>query len=65
MSAFAEASNSVYEVDEGRPFWKRKPLQIAITFVLIMLAALVALALVLSGPVVGALGWRSASATPH
>ena len=56
VSAFAEACNSIYEVDEGRPFWKLKPLQLAITFVVIMLAALVALALVLSGPIVGALG---------
>jgi membrane protein len=56
VSAFADASNSIYEVDEGRPFWKLKPLQLAITFVLIMFAALVALALVLSGPIVSALG---------
>ena len=56
VSAFADASNSIYEVEEGRPFWKLKPLQLAITFVLIMLAAIVALALVLSGPIVGALG---------
>src|SRR3954451_1724094 len=56
VSAFADASNTIYGVEEGRPFWKRKPLQLAVTFVLIMLAALVALALVLSGPIVGALG---------
>jgi membrane protein len=55
VSAFADASNTIYEVGEGRPFWKRKPLQLAVTFVLILLAALVALALVLSGPIVGAL----------
>jgi membrane protein len=56
VSAFAEASNSIYGVDEGRPFWKLKPLQLVVTFVLILLAALVAVALVLTGPVVGALG---------
>jgi membrane protein len=56
VSAFADASNTIYEVGEGRPFWKLKPLQLAVTFVLILLAALVALALVLSGPIVGALG---------
>src|ERR1044072_1351764 len=55
-SAFADASNTIYEVEEGRPFWKLKPLQLAVTFVLILLAAMVALALVLSGPIVGALG---------
>jgi membrane protein len=56
VSAFADACNSIYEVEEGRPFWKLKPLQLAITLLLIVLAALVALALVLSGPIVGALG---------
>ena len=56
VSAFADASNSIYGVQEGRSFLKRKPLQLAVTFVLILLAAFVALALVLSGPIVGALG---------
>jgi membrane protein len=56
VSAFSDACNSIYEVEEGRPFWKLKPLQLLVTFVLILLAAIVALALVLSGPIVGALG---------
>jgi membrane protein len=56
VSAFADASNSIYEVEEGRPMWKLKPLQLVVTLVLILLAAIVALALVLSGPIVGALG---------
>jgi membrane protein len=56
VSAFTDAANTIYEVEEGRPFWKLKPLQLLITLVLILLAALVALALVLSGPIVGALG---------
>jgi membrane protein len=56
VSAFSDAANVIYEVEEGRPFWKLKPLQLAVTFVVIMLAAFVALALVLSGPIVGALG---------
>ena len=56
VSAFADACNTIYEVDEGRPFWKLKPLQLLVTFAVIVLAAIVALALVLSGPIVGALG---------
>jgi membrane protein len=56
VSAFTDASNTIYQVEENRPFWKLKPIQLAVTFVLILMAALVALALVLSGPVVGALG---------
>jgi membrane protein len=54
--AFTDAANTIYEVEEGRPFWKRKPLQLLITFVLILMAAGVALGLVLSGPIAGALG---------
>jgi membrane protein len=56
VSAFSDAANVIYEVEEGRPFWKLKPLQLAVTLVLILLAAFVALALVLTGPIVGALG---------
>ena len=56
VSAFSDACNTIYEVEEGRPFWKLKPLQLLVTFAIIILAAIVALALVLSGPIVGALG---------
>src|SRR5215212_7886809 len=56
VSAFAEASNSIYEVREGRPFWKLKPLQLVVTLVLIIVVAAVALGLVLTGPIVTALG---------
>jgi membrane protein len=56
VSAFSDACNSIYEVEEGRPFWKLKPLQLAVTLVLILLSAVVALALALSGPIVSALG---------
>jgi membrane protein len=56
VSAFADASNSIYEVDEGRAFWKLKPLQLVVTLALVLLAAVVGLALILSGPIVGALG---------
>jgi membrane protein len=56
VSAFSDACNSIFEVEEGRPFWMLKPLQLVVTFVLILMAAVVALALVLSGPIVGALG---------
>ena len=56
VSAFADASNTIYEVEEGRQFRKLTPLQLAVTLVLILMAAVVALSLVLSGPIVGALG---------
>jgi len=56
VSAFSDVCNVVYEVEEGRPFWKLKPLQLLVTLAIILLAAIVALALVLTGPIVGALG---------
>src|SRR3954467_9824396 len=31
LGAFIRASNSIYQVREGRPFWKLRPLQIALT----------------------------------
>jgi membrane protein len=56
IGAFMRASNAIYEVKEGRPFWKRRPLQMAVTLVMVVLLALVALALVLSGPLAEAVG---------
>jgi membrane protein len=56
VGAFSEASNSIYEVEEGRPFWKLKPLQLLVTFICISLVAVTALALVVSGPLATAIG---------
>jgi membrane protein len=56
VGAFTEASNSIYEVEEGRPFYKLKPLQLLVTFVCITLVAITALALVVSGPLAEAVG---------
>jgi membrane protein len=51
ISAFMDASNAIYDIDEGRPIWKRLPLRIAITVVMLVLLAISALAVVLTGPV--------------
>jgi membrane protein len=56
VGAFMRASNSVYGREEGRPFWKLRPFQILVTFVLVMLAAIVVIALIVSGPVAEAIG---------
>ena len=56
VGAFTDASNAIYEVEEGRPFWKLKPLQILVTFICISLVAVSALALVVSGPLATAVG---------
>jgi membrane protein len=54
--AFMRASNAIYEREEGRPFWILRPLQILVTLVLVMMAALVVLSLVVTGPVASAIG---------
>jgi membrane protein len=56
IGAFIRASNVIYEVEEGRPFWKLRPLQLGVTLVMVLSVALVFLALVLSGPLAGAVG---------
>ena len=54
VGAYMRASNIVWETPEGRPFWKARPLQMAITLLMIILMVIIALALVLTGPVVEA-----------
>jgi membrane protein len=56
VGAFTDASNVIYEVEEGRPIWKLKPLQLAVTLVCISLVAVTTLALVVSGPLATAVG---------
>jgi len=52
--AFMRASNVIYETPEGRPFWKLRPLQLLVTLVMIILVTLLAVSLVLTGPIVEA-----------
>ncbi len=53
--AFMRASNVIYETREGRPFWKLRPLQVAVTLAMILLLTLLAFSLVLTGPIVSAI----------
>jgi membrane protein len=54
IGAFIRVSNVIYETDEGRPFWKLRPLQLAVTLAMVVSATLLALGLVLTGPIVEA-----------
>jgi membrane protein len=54
VGAFMRASNVIYETPEGRPIWKLRPLQILVTLVLVILLAVMALGIVLTGPIVNA-----------
>ena len=49
VAAFMRASNSIYDVEEGRPIWKSLPTRIGTTLVLVVLLAVVAVAVVLTG----------------
>ncbi len=52
LGAFIRASNVIYETREGRPFWKLRPLQVVMTLVIVLLLALMAVGIVLTGPIV-------------
>ncbi|HEX4186630.1 MAG TPA: YihY/virulence factor BrkB family protein [Solirubrobacteraceae bacterium] len=54
VAAFARASNVIFETPEGRPVWKLRPLQMFVTLLMLILLVVIALALILTGPVVSA-----------
>ena len=56
IGAFTRASNSIYEVEEGRPVWKLKPAQIGITLVLIVLLVIVIVGVTVTGPLAEQVG---------
>lgn len=56
VSAFSQAMNQIYQVDEGRPFWKLRPTVLLITVILLVLAVIVVLLLLISGPIAQAIG---------
>ena len=56
VGAFSRAMNRIYEIDEGRPFWKLKPVQLLVTVVGVVLLFVAATILVVSGPVTEAVG---------
>lgn len=56
VRAFGRGMNRIYEIDEGRPFWKLVPAQLLLTLVTVVLVTLAALLLVVSGPVAEAVG---------
>jgi membrane protein len=56
VGAFTRAANIVYETPEGRKVWKLKPLQLLVTLIGVLFAAVIVAAIVLSGPVADAVG---------
>jgi membrane protein len=56
VGAFGRAMNRIYEIDEGRPFWKLRPWTILVTLVAILLVACVLVMLIVSGPLADSIG---------
>ncbi|MFC4852443.1 YihY/virulence factor BrkB family protein [Actinophytocola glycyrrhizae] len=56
LGGFIRASNAIYEIEEGRPIWKTVPLRIALTITVMILLAITALGVVLTGGIAERVG---------
>lgn len=56
VGAFGRAMNRMYEVEEGRPVWKLRPVMLLVTLVGLLLVACAAVMLAISGPIASAVG---------
>ena len=56
VGAFSRAMNKIYEVEEGRPFWRMRPMQLIVTVITVVLCALALVILIVSGPVAESIG---------
>lgn len=56
VGAFSRAMNKIYEVEEGRPFWRLRPMQLIVTLTTVVLCAVSLVILVVSGPVAESVG---------
>jgi membrane protein len=56
IGAFIRAANVIWDVPEGRPIWKTVPLRLAITVVTVLLLAVSAVAVVVTGPLADKVG---------
>jgi membrane protein len=50
IGGFIRAANAIWDVEEGRPIWKTIPLRLVITIAMLLLLAISAVAVVLTGP---------------
>jgi membrane protein len=56
IGAFIRASNSIWDVEEGRPIWKTLPLRLIITVVMLILLTATAVAVAVTGPLADKVG---------
>src|SRR5690349_7057895 len=56
VGAFGRAMNTVYAIDEGRPFWRLRPVMLLVTVLVVFLVAVVLVMLIVSGPLAASIG---------
>jgi membrane protein len=56
IGAFIRASNIIWDVEEGRPIWRTLPLRVVITVTMIVLLAVSAIAVAVTGPLADRVG---------
>jgi membrane protein len=56
VAAFMRASNSIYDVEEGRPIYKTLPVRVGTTLVLLILMVLTIVGIAVTGPVAEQVG---------
>src|SRR3954452_4931491 len=56
IGAFFKASNAIYEIEEGRKFYKLRPLQLVLTVVFLLVVAFGAMVFVASGSIAKSIG---------
>lgn len=56
VGAFGRAVNQIYDVQEGRPFYKLKPLTLLLTLILLVATSVMVILLLVSGPIAESIG---------
>ncbi|HWT95470.1 MAG TPA: YihY/virulence factor BrkB family protein [Solirubrobacteraceae bacterium] len=56
ISGFMDASNAIWDVEEGRPIYKKLPIRVGITVVMLVLLSALAIMTVVTGPVAQEVG---------
>jgi membrane protein len=49
VAAFMRASNAIYDIEEGRPIWKTLPVRVGLTVLLMLMTAISAIGVTISG----------------
>ena len=56
VAAFMRAANAIWDAPEGRPIWKTLPVRVGVTVITVMVIAIGAVAVVVTGPIAQRVG---------